>query len=263
MEQLPRSNNEERKHAMAQHAAKILLYDIETSPNLGYIWGKWEQNVIEYETEWELLSVAHKWLGQRTVEAYGQDTMSQEDLVKHVHGLFESADVVIAHNGDRFDQRKMNAKFIEFGLMPPEPYKTVDTLKVAKKYFAFNSNKLDDLGRILGVGRKVSTGGFALWKGCMQGDPAAWKKMLRYNKQDVALLEKVYTKLRPWIDNHPALNTMTDRPTACPKCNTEGKMQARGFATTKIAKRQRYQCGGCGGWCQGRHNFKTDVQFVN
>ena len=258
-------NNEhnERRNEMAQYAAKVLLYDIETTPSLGYVWGKWEQNVIEFKSEWEVLSVAHKWLGDRAVQAVGQNTMSEEDIVKHVHSLFEEADVVIAHNGDRFDQKKMNAKFIEFGLNPPAPYKTIDTLKIARKYFAFNSNKLDDLGRVLGAGRKVETGGFSLWKGCIENDPAAWKKMLKYNKQDVQLLEKVYLKLRPWMDNHPALNNMTDRPSACPKCNTEGKMQARGFATTKVAKRRRYQCAGCGGWCQGRHTLKTDVQFVN
>lgn len=248
---------------MSKYIPKILFYDIETSPNLGYVWGKWEQNVIEYQSEWELLSVAHKWMGERAVQAIGQDTKTEKEIVEHVHGLFTEADIVVAHNGDKFDQRKMNAKFIEFGMDPPEPYKTIDTLKVARKYFAFNSNKLDDLGNILGVGRKVSTGGFELWKGCMRGDPAAWKKMLRYNKQDVALLEKIYLKLRPWMDNHPALNMLSDKPSACPKCNVEDKMQARGWANTKVSKKRRYQCQGCGGWCQGRHSVRTDVQYTN
>ena len=39
---------------------KILLIDIETAPNLGYIWGKYEQNVIDYKTEWYLLSFCAK-----------------------------------------------------------------------------------------------------------------------------------------------------------------------------------------------------------
>lgn len=247
---------------MSRQVAKVLFYDIETTPNLGYVWGKYEQDVIEYQSEWELLSFASKWLGEKSVSAVGRNTHTEKELVEALHAKLDEADVVIAHNGDRFDQRKANAKFIEFGLLPPTPYKTVDTLKVARRYFAFNSNKLDDLGRVLGLGRKKQTGGFALWKGCMDNNPAAWRTMIRYNKQDVTLLEKVYLKLRPWIENHPPMNVLNDRPTACPKCSSEDTMQARGWATTKVAKRRRYQCTGCGGWCQGRHSTKTDVQYV-
>ena len=38
---------------------KILFYDLETSPNVSYTWGKWEQNVIAFKKEWELLSFAY------------------------------------------------------------------------------------------------------------------------------------------------------------------------------------------------------------
>ncbi len=37
----------------------------------------------------------------------------------------------------------------------------------------------------------------------MNKDPAAWKVMEKYNKQDVLLLEKVYDRLLPWIKSHP------------------------------------------------------------
>lgn len=242
---------------------KILIYDIETSPNLAYVWGKWQQDVIAYKQEWELLSFSYKWLGEKKTYAVGQNQFTEEHLVLRLHQLFTEADVVIAHNGNKFDQRKVNAKFLEYGLEPPMPYKAVDTLLVAKRYFALNSNKLDDLGKILGIGRKAETGGFSLWLGCMNGDEKAWAKMLRYNKQDVVLLEKVYLKLRPWIDNHPALNVIGDKPDACPKCEVSGKMQARGWANTKVARRRRYQCTACGGWSQGRYGEKTHTQYVN
>ena len=48
--------------------AKILIYDLETSPNQGYTWGKYEQNVIQFTKEWELLSFAYKWLGEKKVK---------------------------------------------------------------------------------------------------------------------------------------------------------------------------------------------------
>lgn len=242
--------------------SKILLYDIETTPNLSYTWAKYQQDVIAFKNEWELLSFSYKWLGEKEIYAVGRDNFTEEALTLRLHQLFDEADVLIAHNGDKFDQKKVNAKFLEYGLNPPAPYKSVDTLKIAKRYFKLNSNKLDDIGALLGVGRKVQTGGFSLWLGCMENDPKAWVKMLRYNKQDVILLEKIYKKLLPWIDNHPALNVIGSRPQSCPKCG-HSKLEARGWAVTKVAKRRRYQCKGCGGWSQGRTSHRTEVMYVN
>lgn len=239
-----------------------MLYDLEVSPSLGYVWQKWQTDVIEFKQEWELLSFAYKWLGEKQTIAVGRDQFTEEQLVLRLHQLLSEADIVIGHNSNSFDNRMINAKFLEYGLNPPAPYKSVDTLKVAKRYFRLLSNKLDDLGNKLGVGRKVQTGGFSLWLGCMENDPKAWAKMLRYNKQDVVLLEKIYLKLRPWMDNHPALNVIDDRPQSCPKCG-HGKLEARGWAVTKVARRRRWQCKGCGGWSQGRLSVRTEMQFVN
>jgi len=242
---------------------KILVFDIETTPNLGYVWGKWQQDVIEYQSEWTMLCFAYKWLGEKKTIAVGQNKFSEEILVRRLHSLFEEADIIIAHNGNSFDVKMCNAKFIEFGLDPPSFYKSIDTKLVAKKYFRFNSNKLDDLGRILGLGRKIQTGGFELWKGCMEGNRAAWAKMLKYNTQDVLLLEKVYLKLRPWIDNHPAINLLVDNLVdGCPKCGGElHKRGTRKYNKTTVV--QRYKCTKCGGWSQARKSESVPVKVVN
>jgi hypothetical protein len=243
--------------------AKTLLVDIETTPNLAYVWGKYQQDVIRFAAEWSLLSFSYKWMDETATKFLGRDNYLEAELVEILHSLFDRADIVIAHNGDKFDIRKVNAKFIEFGLDPPAPYKSVDTLKVAKRYFKFNSNKLDDLGTILGLGNKAATGGFDLWMGCMQGDKKAWKTMRKYNNQDVELLEQVYLKLRPWIDNHPGLNVIDGKPDACPKCG-ETRLQARGTRkTTKVGVYHRFQCQGCGGWCSSRKAERTEVKYTN
>lgn len=227
---------------------KILLVDIETSPNLGYTWGVYEQNVIHITKEWTILSFAAKWLDNQTVYVYGQNTLPEGVMLQKLHALLEEADVVVAHNGDRFDVRKINARFIKLGFKPPKPYKTIDTLKAARRYFAFNTNRLDDLGKYLNVGEKIKHSGFELWLGCLNGNPQSWKEMLTYNKQDVLLLEKVYLKLRPWITNHPNLNNYSDNPlAACPKCHSY-KVQSRGTVKIGDLIRRRYQCQTCSGW---------------
>lgn len=245
-----------------KYQPRILIYDIESTPNLAYVWGKYDQNVIKFEREWSLLSFAYKWLGDSKTHAVGTNNFTEEQLVLRLHQLFSEADVVIAHNGDKFDQRKVNAKFLEYGLNPPSPYKTIDTLKVARKYFALNSNKLDDIGSILKIGNKAETGGFETWLACMRGEKRAWQKMLKYNKQDVVLLEKVYLKLRPWIDNHPGVN-LYGKPESCPKCG-KGPLHARGTRkTTKTGTYQRYQCQNCGGWSHSRKSESVKNLTVN
>ena len=238
---------------------KVLFLDIENSPNLGFTWGKWETDVIAFEKEWYMLSFAYKWLGEKSVSAYSlpdfkgyaKDKTNDLVLLGELWKLLDVADVIIGHNVDRFDLRKTNARFLAHGFGVPSPYKTVDTLKVAKKYFFLNSNKLDHVCKYLGIGSKVETGGFGLWLACMSGDKNAWAKMVRYNKNDVVLTEKLYEKLKPWIFSHPNVNALTGVQDACPKCGVK-KLQRRGFSISGGNKRQRLQCVSCGGWSQGK-----------
>lgn len=234
---------------------KILLFDIETTPNIGYTWGMYEQNVIEFLQQSYLLSFAYKWAGDKTVKAYGlhnftnfkKDKTNDLELVKKLWQLFDEADIIIAHYGDGFDIKMSNAFFAKHGLPPPSPYKTIDTKKEAKKYFKFNSNKLDHLGEYLGLGRKITTGGFSLWKKCMAGDLQAWSKMIKYNKQDVVLLEEVYNKLKPWMKTHPDVSGVHADLEQCKHCGSFNT-QRRGFSVSRSGKRQRIQCQDCSAW---------------
>lgn len=253
--------------------AKILIYDIETTPNLAYVWGKYEQNVIAYEEEWHILCFAYKWLGQKTTHVvalpdfplYKKDPSNDKEVVKKLHELFTEADVVIAHNGNSFDQKKSQARMMVHGMSPPSPYRQIDTKLVARRYANFNSNKLEDLGTILGLGHKAETGGFKLWLGCMNGVKSAWDTMKRYNRQDVVLLEQVYLALRPWITNHPAMNLMEGKPDSCPTCGSKKGMRKNGTYYNKVTKVQVWHCTGCGANPRSRivERSKEPIEFVS
>jgi uncharacterized protein YprB with RNaseH-like and TPR domain len=224
---------------------KILLFDIETSPNLAYVWGKYQQDVISFSKEYELLSVAWKWLGEPKVHcATREGAKDDRNLCKILHSQLKQADVVIAHNGDAFDIKKSRARFLFHGLPPVPPIATVDTLKVARKYFKFNSNRLDDLAKYLGIGGKVKHSGFDLWFKCMNDDPKAWKKMIQYNKKDVLLLEDVYNKMRPYMETHPHLGLLQDFKGSCPKC-AHKDCQKYGYRPNPQGLAQRWMCKGC------------------
>jgi DNA polymerase elongation subunit (family B) len=229
---------------------KTLLFDLETTPNTAYVWGTYEQNVIEFVEHSKIITFAYKWLDKKKVNVVGLDDVSSDALVKMLWKLFDEADIIIAHNGDKFDIKRANTEFVKYGLGVPSFYRTIDTLKVARRYFKFNSNKLDDLGDVLGLGRKEHSS-WDLWKGCMQGDEKSFKLMKKYNKQDVVLLECVYLELRKWISNHPNVNLDTDKVDCCPTCGSNDLMK-RGFGYSKTGTYQRYQCKNCGAWCSGK-----------
>jgi hypothetical protein len=247
--------------------ARTLIFDIENTPNLGWIWELWQTDVIQVDVDWHILSFAWKWLGEKRVHAMGlpdcEDPESDYELCVKLHELFDEADIVVAHNGARFDVPKVNARMLVHGMEPPSPYKQVDTLQVARRTFKFSSNKLDDLCRELGLERKGDTSGWKTWIGCINGDEKAWRTLIKYNKQDVQILEQLYLRLRPWTKNHPNVGAIDDLSDICPRCGAAGEMISRGWTYATASRRQRFQCRACGGWCAGRNVYKTGNSYVN
>jgi len=244
---------------------RILLYDLETTPLLVYTWGMWEQNVLEVVEESYILCFAYKWLGEKKTHVvslpdfplYGRDRKNDLHLVKNLHALMSEADIVVGQNSNSFDNKWANKQFIKHKLDPVSPYASIDTLRVARKHFRFDSNKLDRLGEFLGVGRKLKHLGFEMWVRVMKGDEKAWKVMRRYVKQDVILLEKVYLKLRPWIKE-----TIYSTETHCNRCGYDVLLK-RGFQTMASGMcYQRYQCKSCAGWSRSRFGERTNKPLV-
>lgn len=233
---------------------KILIYDIESSPNVGFTWGKWEQNVIEFLSEWQLLSFAYKWHGESDkIICYSRRNfpdVTEKTLVKKLWEVLNQADVVITHNGISFDNKKSNAKFVEHGLRPIKPAQQIDTKTIAKSNFAFNSNSLDDLGKLLKVGRKIKRMDFSVWLGCMNGDKKAFQLMEKYNKQDVQLLENVYLKLRPWATRHPNIAQIEGKLLACPNCASPD-VSRKGLKYASKTVWRQYVCNNCGRYSKG------------
>lgn len=231
---------------MKTQLPRILFYDIETTPYLGYVWGQYEQNMLAVKDERQVISVAFKWAGDKTVHVASQRTCKEKQLLEKLYKALSDADIIVAHNGDAFDMRVLKARFIAYQLPPLKRAVSVDTLKSARHYFSFRSNKLNDLGEYLKVGAKVPTGGMQLWFDAMAGKKPALLKMERYNKQDVRLLERVYDKLRPWIENHPNVARLMGRE-GCPSCGSV-HTQKRGLYVTTSSASRRHQCLSCGHW---------------
>lgn len=250
---------------------RILYFDIETTPNLGYTWNKWQQDVIEFVSEWYILCFSYMWEGDEDARVislpqfkkqYKANPENDYEVVAALHRLLTEADIVITHNGDKFDIKKANAKFAEHGMGPVAPFQSIDTLKVARQNFSWTSNRLGDIGKRLGLGQKEQTGGFSLWRGCMQGDKSAWDTMISYAKQDTVLLREVYLALRAWHKSHPNLNVYEEfGGTSCPRCGSHS-FHSRGYRYTQSGRFQQFQCNNCKGYFRRRLSDKPEEGHI-
>lgn len=268
------SNDHKNKTVMAVNPArlssgpKILFFDIETSPIEGTSWQLYETNIGHMRLDSHLLSFAYKWVDHPKVVVhalcdypkYKKDMRSDRELAIELWKLFNIADIIVAHNGDAFDIKRANARFLVHGLAPPPIIKTQDTLKMARQRFKFSSNKLNDLGKSLGLGQKLTHSGIDLWIRCIAGEMEAWAKMKEYNIQDVVLLEQLYNRIQPWAKSYPNMN-LYDGGDGCPRCLSSNIMK-RGFEYKLTTKRQRFQCKDCGGWFSGGPPIKNDHNNV-
>lgn len=251
----------------------ILFGDLETSymlltefalKNNGYIS---HENIIQ---DWNIYCGAFKFLDSDRIYTFcvdHSDPTNDYEVVKQIRELLVDTKLLIGHNLDKFDLKKFNTRLIKHGL-PPLDHKilTLDTLKAARKHFAFTSNRLDYLGRFLGIGTKLQHRDGNPWQKLIRGIDVknTLKHMVEYCVADVSpLLEGVYLKLRPYID-HPKLAGRIDGTNLyCQHCGST-ELQSRGTRLTKAGNTMyKFQCTElhCMGWTSS-NKHRDDIVII-
>ena len=187
--------------------AKVLTFDIETRPHVGYFWDAKTRYITPDKMieRGGMLTWGAKWYANKDVHYASAWDDGHEGMVTRLWDLLNEADIVVGYNSDRFDIKRVNTEFVRIGLPAPRPYKSVDLIKTVRSQFGFPYNRLDEVAAELGLPGKVAHTGFELWKQCLDGDPKARALMRRYNVGDIRVTESVYDALRGWIPNHPNL----------------------------------------------------------
>lgn len=239
---------------------RVLFFDVETAPLMSYHWRVWKENVSpdQLQNRTWLLCWAARWQGQKTVHSDAvtvDETKTEDDsrIVTSLAELVRKADVVVAHNVDRFDLPVLNTRLLDLKLDPLPPVRTIDTLKVAKRSFRFTYNRLSYLADFLGIDSKHSMG-MDDWVAAVKGSGAAITKMRSYCKQDISVLEEVWGLLQPYAKGTPRLVEAThEMQRACPHCGAGFEaMKPSGTHRTNASNFQRYRCDECGKYARTR-----------
>ena len=235
---------------MLQTKRRRLYFDIETSPNIGLFWQAGYKQKIDYSNiikERAIICICYKWEDDKEVYSVHWDKKQDDKklLIEFIK-IANQADELVGHNGDNFDLKWIRTRCLFHGIEMFPNYTTIDTLKISRSKFRFNSNRLNYIAQYLGIGQKIKTE-FNLWKDIvLNKDADAMDKMIKYCKKDVILLEKVHKHLNKHVYNktHYGVAFGQDRGT-CPECGSDELVINKRKTTASGLKKILYQCKEC------------------
>lgn len=228
-----------------------LFFDIETSPNVVLSWRTGYEISIPHDNileERAIICICWKWEREEKVHSLTWDKRHcDKEMLKKFTQIINSADEAIGHNSDRYDLKWLKTRCLYHRIPMYPSYVTLDTLKVARNQFLFNSNKLDYIAKFLGFGGKMETGGFDLWKAIvLDRCRKSLEKMVDYCKRDVVLLEKVYQELRTYTPhkfNYAA--AYGGESYDCPNCESVNVHVSKTKTTASGILKKQMQCKDC------------------
>ena len=238
------------KMRKGQTTIKRLFFDIESSPMIVYSWRTgWNltigtENIIE---DWKIICISYKWEGENKVHTldWGKE-MCDKKLLQDFIKIANTADEICAHNGDRFDLKKIRTRCIYHRIPMFPDYRSLDTLKKAKSGFAFNSNKLDYIAKFLGVGAKLEHEGFNMWVRCMKGDKDALKDMIKYCEMDIVVLEDVFLTMQNYIKQNTHAGIISGNlKYSCSCCGSEDVSLLKNNITSMGTIKRLMECNAC------------------
>lgn len=180
---------------------KKLFFDIEVSPDIVLSWGVGNKINISHESiiqERAIICICWKWAGEKTVHSLKWNQGDDKEMLIKFAKVIDSADEVIGQNSDNFDIKWVRTRCIYHRIPISPKFNSIDTLKMARAQFRFNTNRLDYMGRFLGFGGKTDTN-YDMWKDILlKNDTKSMNLMVDYCKKDVTLLEQVYNELQQY-----------------------------------------------------------------
>lgn len=235
---------------------RVMFFDIETSPCLAYVWGCGKQFVAakQLKKERKIISIGYMFSGQKKVSVLKMDLSKHDinafdddadkEMLKKFVKIYNAADLVVAHNGRRFDRARIRARLVRYGLPDIDMGVPFDDSYTMTKAIDFTSHKLDHLGRYLDTGQKDQID-YDVWTKIMEGSKKALKVMCEYMKTDVIRLQSAYERLKPYSKSKLNLSAFHDEAEMCPSC---GSSDFRKYAIryTNSGQYQGYLCKDCG-----------------
>lgn len=224
----------------APREPRILLWDIESTA-LNATFGT-------------VLCVGWKWFNDPAVEVVSiLDSKKKENMLDDRHVVerfsraFNECDYHVTWYGDRFDLPMVRSKILKHNLPPLAPKPSIDLWKTSRRYFKAHSNRLQVWQQFLGLPHQKTPLDFDCWLKAALGDKAALTYIIEHCEADVRVLEDVFRRFRPYLENEPVRGLITGDYCGCPSCGSNN-VKREGFKTAATRIYQQWSCKACGRW---------------
>lgn len=238
------------KRLYKEHGIKVLFYDIEKAPALGWCWGPYDPPFAMH-CDTTVSTIAYKWGHEDQVHTLTHSRASHltsfrkdKAMIKGICEKFNEADFIVAHNGDKFDWKHIQAAIVRNGLPPVKKPRMIDTLKMVKNEMKFDSHRLGDLCKVLKIPLKIETE-----KNLFISSITDWSKYLKlveYNVGDIIALEALFYKIQPHCK--PVINVarLKKMDIGCASCGSDNLIKFGEYITAAGTRVQRHRCKDCG-----------------
>lgn len=241
---------------------KVLLYDIEITPRtLGDSWitmGAANSFLVTFGYRWEHEKKS-KYIDLNTTKTLQDldpfDDSVDELLVHKAHEIMSQADILVAHYGNKFDWKYMNAKFEKFNLTPLGHIPKQDTCFMARKMYKIGSNTLRNLAKYFGGSKKVDIDK-RHWLALYCKNKKSMKEISMYcagpGDSDVNALYDIYQKMRHHFPAvyHVGMLDGKLRSRSCPSCGSKKIIKRKNIISASGTRNTRMSCNSCGKWFQ-------------
>jgi ribosomal protein L37AE/L43A len=214
------------------------------------------ESVIEWP---RTICAAWQFYGGKRVEFASEWGDGREEMLRRIWDAYDQADVLYGHNVAGFDTKNLNSEWLMMGLNPPSPFKTLDTLKEARKTFGFESNTLASLTDRLGIETKTDKYSVAVARAAVAGSKKDQRAIKAYNVGDIHASRAFVDRLRGWIPSHPhnVVGTIDDRPT-CNQCWGDN-LERNGTRLAQLITYTLWRCSDCGANVQGSRHARAAI----
>lgn len=127
---------------------------------------------------------------------------NEKPFIEAVAKVLDEYDILIFHNGERFDKKYFNAKCIQYGIYPIfRQKKLIDPIQLSWRHLRLGRNSLAALIDYLQIPVKKTPIELHKWmQACLEGSTKAMDTIVTHCEYDILTLEQVYDKLRKLID---------------------------------------------------------------
>lgn len=123
-----------------------------------------------------------------------------KELVKQVCALVRSHDVIVAHNGTRFDLPFLRTRALRWNLRPLLDVKIVDPLSIAWRKLRLRSNRLGNIADFVGIEDKKTPLDMSVWADAMlNGSKKSMNLIVSHCEADIRVLAGVLEVVKPFI----------------------------------------------------------------